>query len=428
MVQSSGIIANGCFFKKLDQSGIDVTLLAVQEEAKTTTISTPQLALIALARFSITTGVRMVYPFAPALARGLGVPLTAVYQLITLRNLAGFLSPLFGPLSERYGRRPVMIGSMLLVAASFLLVLIWPVYWPLGVSLGLIALLKVIFDPAMQAYIGDNVPYARRGRAIAITEFSWAGAMLVGTPLLSVAITRQGWQAPFIWLGGFSAVMGLLLWRRLPRSRNPGTNRGHTLRDTMLVVRQQPVIWAAATYMMLIMGANELLFIVYGDWMEASFGLSLIALGVSTTVIGGAEIIGEMTAGWSVDRFGKRPVILTTALLNGLFCYLLPFTAGQLNLALISYFALFLFFEITVVGGIPLMTELVPTARSVVMAMMLAAGALGRALGSLLGPWLFARFTFTGNGVAAALSMAAAVFILFLWVREGNEEPIARDS
>jgi hypothetical protein len=79
-------------------------------------------------------------------------------------------------------------------------------------------------------------------------------------------------------------------------------------------------------------------------------------------------------------------VVITTALLNALACLLLPLADGNLTAALLAYFGLFLTFEITVVGGIPLMTEIVPSARSVVMSSSLAAGALGRALGSWRSP------------------------------------------
>ena len=77
-----------------------------------------QLALIALARLCLNSGLRMVYPFAPAFSRQLGVPVTAVYRLVTIRNLAGFLSPLFGPLSERFGRRVILFGAMLFFSAG----------------------------------------------------------------------------------------------------------------------------------------------------------------------------------------------------------------------------------------------------------------------------------------------------------------------
>ena len=114
-------------------------------------------------------------------------------------------------------------------------------------------------------------------------------------------------------------------------------------------------------------------------------------------------------------------MIITTGLLNALVCLLIPLTAGNLTAALAAYFALFLMFEITVVGGVPLMTELVPSARSVVMSSILASGALGRALGSWLGPFLFTQFGFSSNGVVSAIITAVATLVLALWIREGRE-------
>ncbi|WP_420629826.1 MFS transporter [Candidatus Leptofilum sp.] len=380
-----------------------------------------QLILISLARLCLNTGLRMVYPFAPAFARQLGVPVTAVYRLVTIRNLAGFLSPLFGPLSERFGRRAILFGSMIFFSAGCLLVWLQPSYWLFGAALIIISVAKVVYDPAMQAYVGENVPYKQRGKALAVTELSWAGALLVGGPLLGIAIERQGWSAAFFWLGLFGVITAVSLRKFLPSANKTTGGRGTSLVDYGRVMWQHPVIWAAMLYNVLVMAGNETIFLVFGDWMELSFGLSLLALGASAGVIGGAEITGELFAGWSVDRFGKRPVIITTGLLNALICLLIPLTSGNLTSALAAYFALFLTFEITIVGGVPLMTEIVPSARSVVMSSVIAAGALGRALGSWLGPFLFSQFGFSSNGWVSAMITAVATLLLALWIREANE-------
>jgi predicted MFS family arabinose efflux permease len=380
-----------------------------------------QLALISLARLSLNTGLRMVYPFAPAFARQLGVPVTAVYRLVTIRSLAGFLSPLFGPLSERFGRRMILFGAMIFFSAGCLLVWLWPTFWLFGAALIIISIAKVIYDPAMQAYVGETVPYKQRGKALAVTELSWAGALLVGGPLIGVALERQGWSATFFWLGLFGVITAVLLLNFLPKVHKIAPGRGASLVDYGRVVRQHPVIWAAMLYNVLIMAGNETVFLVFGDWMELSFGLSLLALGASAGVIGGAEITGELFAGWSVDRFGKRPVVIATGMLNALVCLLLPLTSGNLTAALAAYFALFLTFEVTIVGGVPLMTEIVPSARSVVMSSTIAAGALGRALGSWLGPFLFSRFGFTSNGWVSAIITVVATLLLALWIREAGE-------
>ena len=377
-----------------------------------------RLAVITFGRLLFNTGLRVVYPFAPAFARELGVPLAAVYDLIAWRNFTGFLSPLFSPLPARYGRRATMAGALLLLAAGYAVVFIWPAYWPFGLTLAVIALAKVIYDPAMQAYVGDNVPYARRGRAISVTELSWAGALLLGAPAVGWLISVFGWQAPFVWLAVLAGGTAVLLWRVLPRTRRRNGARGDNLRDVWRVVRQNRVIWAAVLFTTLIMASNELLFIVFGGWLEFNFGLNLLALGFSAGLIGGAEMLGEIFSGWSVDRFGKRQIVIMTGSLNMTASLLLPFTGFSLPLALGAYFLLFLFFEITVVGSIPLLTEIVPSARAVVMSSVMAASALGRAAGAWAGPPLYNEVGFWGNGIAAAALMGAAVLVLAYGIRE----------
>jgi predicted MFS family arabinose efflux permease len=378
-----------------------------------------QLVVITFARLLLNTGLRMVYPFAPALARGLGVELTAVYQLITIRNFSGFFSPVFGPLSERYGRRAVMTGAIGLFGVGTAVVVVWPAYWPLGVTLVAISVTKVIYDPAMQAYIGDTVPYKQRGKAISVTELAWSGGLLLGAPAIGFIIARWGWQAPFAWLAGLGLLAAWALRRILPDS-DGGEGQPTNLRQTLHLVRQYPVIWAAGVYIMLAMASNESLFIVYGDWMEVSFGLSLTSLGLTAGVIGGAEVAGELFAGWAVDRFGKRPIIITSGLVNVLLYAILPVTAVSLTGALITLFLLFFAFETTVVGSVPLLTEIVPRARGVVMSVVMASFALGRTVGTLVGPFVAAHFGSTGNGLTSAGMMLLAVLVLARWVKENE--------
>jgi predicted MFS family arabinose efflux permease len=185
---------------------------------------------------------------------------------------------------------------------------------------------------------------------------------------------------------------------------------------------RNPVIWAAAVYIMLVMTANEILLIVYGSWMESAFQLDLAGLGLATTVIGAAEVIGEITTGFAVDRFGKRPVVILFGLMTALVYFLIPLVSLSLTAALASLFVLFFCFEMTVVGGVPLMTELIPTARSVVLSVVLAAAGLGRALGALIGPVIWDRVGFQALGVVTAVIMALAVLVLARWVRESSTD------
>ncbi|MFN2190466.1 MAG: MFS transporter, partial [Candidatus Promineifilaceae bacterium] len=128
-----------------------------------------QLSVLTIGRLFLSSGLRMVYPFLPAFARGLGVPIETLASMVSIRWTASLLSPIFSPLSEKYGRRPILALSLVIFALACTIVVIWPAYWPFGVTIAVIALAKVIYDPAMQAYIGDVVPYHQRGKAISVT-------------------------------------------------------------------------------------------------------------------------------------------------------------------------------------------------------------------------------------------------------------------
>jgi predicted MFS family arabinose efflux permease len=193
------------------------------------------------------------------------------------------------------------------------------------------------------------------------------------------------------------------------------------LKKTINIIKKEKVIWAAASYILLVMAANELLLVIYGLWMEDNFSLSLTALGLATAVIGAAELSGEVLTAISVDRIGKRRFVLIAGLVTVFMYVAVPFANLSLLTALVTLFILFLFFEMTVVGGVPLLTELVPTARGIVMSVALAAGGLGRAFGALIGPQIWLQGGMVALGLTSAVLMMFSMVILALWVREGVE-------
>ncbi|GIV81985.1 MAG: hypothetical protein KatS3mg051_1339 [Anaerolineae bacterium] len=249
-----------------------------------------QIALFTLARLVVNTAHRMVYPFLPTFARGLGVDLGAVALGVTARASLGLISPLFGSLADRHGRRRSMLAGLTILAGSMWLVTVWPTYPALFAALVLAGVSKQIFDPAMQAYIGDRVSYAQRGLAIAATEVSWSGAFLICIPALGWLIARtDAWQTPYPLLGGAALLALLVLWRVIPAD-SMGTGYRLTLREGIRLILAHRAALAGLSMGLLISGSNELIGIIYGAWMEEAFALKVTALGASAIVIGLAEL------------------------------------------------------------------------------------------------------------------------------------------
>ena len=375
-----------------------------------------QVAAFPVVRTVINTGFRMVYPFLPTIARGLGVQVESVALAVTARSGLGLLAPFFGTVADTRSRRTAMLLALCLYAAGMALVAAWPTYAAFFAALLISATGKILFDSAMQAYLGDRVDYSRRGLVIAVTEFGWSGAFLIGMPVTGWLIAKAGWSAPFPWLAGLALAAALFLGRLLPHEA-PAARTQHSVWQGMrAVVSHRPAL-AGLAVSLLISAANELVNIVYGVWMEGSFGLQIAALGAASAVIGLSELVGEGLVATLADRLGKRSAVALGIALSASASLALPVLGRTLTFSLIGLFLFYVCFEFTLVTGISLMTELVPGARATVMAGNLSAHALGRAVGAFLGPLLFAGGIAANGAVSASLNVAA-IALLLVFVRE----------
>src|SRR5690606_20455301 len=87
------------------------------------------LLIIIFARTALNMSFRIVYPFLPPIARGLGISIAAAGQLVALRGIAGLIAPIAGPLANRFGRRRVMEAGMLSFAAGSLVLALANNFW-----------------------------------------------------------------------------------------------------------------------------------------------------------------------------------------------------------------------------------------------------------------------------------------------------------
>ncbi len=376
-----------------------------------------QIAIFTSIRTVQNTGYRMVYPFLPVIARGLGVELMAVTQAVSARSLLGFLAPLLGSVADVWGRRAAMLIGLGLFAAGMALIVVWPTLPALFAGLILGAAGKGVFDPGMQAFVGDRVPYERRGTALAITEMSWSAAFLFGVPAAGWLIARSDWRAPFPWLAALGIVAALVIGRLIPADAPSSCDARPSLVGSLRTVIMHPVAVGALAVALGISTANEVVNVVFGAWIEGAFRLQVAALGAASAVIGLSELGGEGLVAALVDRVGKRRAVAAGIALNAGACLLLPFMGFSLTGALAGLFLFYLTFEFSVVASVPLLSELVPGARATMMAGYGAAFSLGRALGAWVGPLLFAG-GMQANGMAGAILDGLALAMLLLVVQQ----------
>jgi predicted MFS family arabinose efflux permease len=377
------------------------------------------LAYLTGLRLVLNTAFRLVYPFLPVIARGLGVPLSQAGYLVSARWIAGMATPgVIATVGKGEARRKVIITGTAMFIVGALVTAATGVYLGALVGFALMGLAKPTYDVASQSYISDRVPYARRARSLAVFELAWAGSLLIGAPFAGWLIARGDWTTPFWVLGGL-AVVGLLL-----ATRFIDPDRTHTTGTTPKLQLGRTALTLLAVMGLFTMAA-EVMFVVFGAWLEDSFGLSLAALGGAALLVGLAELTGEGATLTLTDRIGKRRSVLIGLVISiGAFS-LLALAADSLGIGLALLAIALMGFEFTIVSSFPLASEIAPHGRTRYLSLTIVAMGLGRAIGAAAGPSLFGALGLTGPVVMAVAADLVAALLLLAWVRDpsGGTEP-----
>lgn len=381
-----------------------------------------ELATLTFARLVMNMTRRFPYPFLPEISRQLGVSLDSVQNVMAVNAGVGVGSPLLGPIGERYGRKRVMMGTLVLMALASAFGAISPQFGLFAGVMIAYGIVKMVFDPAINAYIADHVPYERRGTAIGVTELSWAGSLLVAAPIMGLLLGASGLQSVFLMLLVASLLALAAVYRYLPADHPSGDAipRGVTPLATWRALRSDPVAFRALAYTFLLVIANEIFFINYSAYLETTFDLALTALGTVTIVVAVAEACGEFAVIGVADRFGKRRVALIGVAVSSIGYILLPVFSFSLPLTLAVVFVIFFMLEIAIVASLTLYTEILPHARAIMISSYVGAESFGRLVGGTLGGLLYV--TLHDFSLVSAISGAIALGSLFLLWRFVHEK------
>jgi len=168
----------------------------------------------------------MLIPALPAIRDEFSAT-TAATQAIISVFLFTFAAgiPLSGPLSDRYGRRPLVLGGLALFLLGSILAALAPTLEWLVIARGIQAAGCAANTTVARAVLGDIFKDWRLAQALANLTL----VMMIGTstsPYLGGLITEQaGWQAPFWLLSILAVIIGLTALRSLPETRvvHPGS-------------------------------------------------------------------------------------------------------------------------------------------------------------------------------------------------------------
>lgn len=367
---------------------------------------------LVVTRLVVNTAHRFVYPFLPAIARGLGISLEQAGLLLSARSIAFVATPAVVSTVGRGERRLRLTAfGLLLMSAGALITAATGVVAGALIGMFLLGLGKPSFDAAAQSYVADRTPYSRRARYLSILELTWAGGMLIGAPAAGWLISRHGWRAPF-WVVAVLLAVAAAVAPRLLEGDAGGT--GSRLGRFRPGRPGRALLLTGLLFSM----AAETTFIVFGAWLEDGFGLTAAGLGLAAMAVALAELAGEGSVLAFADRLGPRRMV-AIGLGASVVGYLgITLASGSLIGGLGAVAAAFVAFEITIVSTVPLASEAEPGGRARFLAWLMVAVGIGRAAGDALGPLLYGWKGLTATGLASALMAGLALLTLLVAVDE----------
>jgi DHA1 family multidrug resistance protein-like MFS transporter len=377
-------------------------------------------------------GFGMVIPIFPFYIESMGASgnelglLTAISPFMQL-----VFAPIWGQVSDRKGRKPVLLIGVLGYGISMLLFGLATQLWMLFVARGVGAILSAATLPTTYAYIGDSTSEDDRGSGMGILGAAIGLGMVLG-PGLGGWLAAGSLSTPFFITAGLCVVTLLFIWLFLPESLVAQDRRESKIK--MSPAAQILQLWHA-----LFSPIGILLFMaflvsfgltnfqaIFGLYALEKFGYDTEQVGWILTGVGFVSAITQgVLTGPLTKRWGEASVIKATLLLSSISFGTLLLANSFLTVLLTTCFFT-LPNALLRPAVISLTSKHATTKQGVAMGLNNSFTSLGRVIGPI-----WAGYAFDINVHYPYLSGAAIIFIGFLislvWISQESRLTTSAD-
>ncbi|ARA96839.1 MFS transporter [Geobacillus thermodenitrificans] len=267
------------------------------------------LLLLWMVMFLVMSGFGIIIPVLPFLAEEVGATplelglLMAVYSLMQL-----LFSPMWGQLSDRYGRKPVLLIGITGLSLSFFLFSVAETLIMLFVARFLGGALSAAAMPTVMAYAADVTPPDERGKAMGAIGAATGLGFICG-PAIGGMFSQTSLHLPFAIAGALSAATALFVWLALPEPSRLSTTAKSEGQRSLREMIQSPLLylyllqWTAT----LALAGLEATFAYFADRRA---GLDSVQLGYIFMIMGIASaLVQGGLLGRLIKRFGEGRVL-----------------------------------------------------------------------------------------------------------------------
>jgi multidrug resistance protein len=285
-----------------------------------------RLVVLFVVAFVDTVGAALVVPILPFYATRYGANAFFVGVLVSVFSIAQLAcAPMWGRLSDRYGRRPVILAGLVVSALAYVL-------FAFAGSVPLLLISRVVQGigggtiGVVTAYVADASPPEQRTKALGwlttVTSLGWLSGAALGSALVAIG----GERAPGLFTAGLSLVVALFAGKYLAESRH--------MRASGSVIPEKPRTGAEAIRHVLTRWQEPAprLIWIYALAIGATYGTA----GVMPLLLQERLGITEKTIGYVIMYFAGLGVIVRAGVLGRMVDWLGEPRLARLGIVLLS--------------------------------------------------------------------------------------------
>lgn len=269
-------------------------------------------------------GFGLVVPLLPFFGQSLKAAPWEIAVMFSAYSLGQFFAePFWGRLSDRIGRKPVILITVLANAVGYVMLAFAPNIWA-AVAIRLFTGLGAGNVSTVQGYVADVTPPEKRAGRMGLIGAAFGLGFIVGPGLGGLLVRedmgRLGYQLPIFTAAGIAllAALGVVFFLKESRARaDPAAPRPAFLSGVQDAARN-PVVSRVLLVTLIYMAGFSGMESTFGLWTEARYGWGAREVGLAFMAVGIVSVATQgLIAGRLARRFGESRVLAFGCLLFG---------------------------------------------------------------------------------------------------------------
>jgi DHA1 family tetracycline resistance protein-like MFS transporter len=275
-----------------------------------------------------TIGFGIVLPVLPGLVVHLGhvtlaeATRVAGYMLVAYAGAQFFAGPVLGNLGDRFGRRPILLLSMLAFATDYAFMAAAPTLFWLFAGRLVAGIAGAVYVPA-NAVLADVTPPEKRGATFGLMGAAFGLGFILG-PAIGGLLAGFGTRAPFIAAAAIAAANALWIAFWLPETLPGERRRAFDWRQAHVFGAFKPLLHAGGAAPLLLAAllwqiGHTVYPATWAFWAGLALHWNAAMIGASLAASGLAMALAQtFVTGRAIARFGEARAVVIGMVVGGL--------------------------------------------------------------------------------------------------------------